>query len=308
MNLDLQDYLNLMPIDRFQAFMGSLSKTNRTPSYYVDWNKITNNIKEYELNLHTLNYLVGKENIYERALDLFTKQPELIKTIPLLLASRENRLDVLEVDSNTNMSFYSLDFKAVDTSNIVSYVDFCSESGLLDFLQNHINKNLVDYAFGVEAGLDSNARKNRSGKVMEAILNKYVSSACEHLQLEFKSQATPTYILQEWGVEVPKHEAERSFDEAIFDPKTKKLWLIETNYYGGGGSKLKAVAGEFSDLNRLIKYESKNIDFIWVTDGQGWNTSKNSLQEAFAQINYIFNLNMLKNGFLFNLLQEYRND
>src|SRR5690625_8042320 len=102
------------------------------------------------------------------------------------MASREIRLDVLEVDSNTIMSFYSLDFKAVDTSNIVSYVDFCSESGLLDFLQNHINKNLVDYAFGVEAGLDSNARKNRSGKVMEAILNKYVSSACEHFQLEFK--------------------------------------------------------------------------------------------------------------------------
>lgn len=302
MNLDLQGYMNLDPMQRFQIFMGSLSKTNRTPSYYVDWHKIINNIKEHELNLHTLNYLIGKENIYEQALQLFAKQPELIKTIPLLLACRETKLDVLEV--NTNMSFYSLDFKAIDTSNIELYVDFCLESGLLDFLESRINKNLVDYAFGVEVGLDSNARKNRSGKVMEAILNRYVNSACARLQLEFRSQATPTYILQEWGVKVPKHEAERSFDEAIFNPKTKKLWLIETNYYGGGGSKLKAVAGEFSDLNRLIKDESENIEFIWITDGQGWNTSKNPLQEAFTQINHIFNLAMLKNDFLFNLLQE----
>lgn len=303
MTLYFQNYISLDAKQRFDVFIGNLSKTNRTPSYYVDWEKVLNNVKKYELSLHTLNYLVGKEDIYTEALSLFKKQPELVKTIPILLACRETSLDVLKIDNKEDMSFYSLDFNNIDTANIVTYVNFCSESGLLGFLQKGINKNLVDYVFGVEVGLDSNARKNRSGKVMEMILNRYVTAACERLKLEHKSQASPVYIFKEWGVTVPKNEAERSFDEAVFNPTTKKLWLIETNYYGGGGSKLKAVAGEFSDLDKLIKDGSQNIEFVWVTDGQGWNTSKNSLLEAFSQIDYIFNLTMLKNDFLFNLFQ-----
>lgn len=303
MTLYFQDYINLDAKQRFDTFIGELSKTNRTPSYYVDWDKVLNNVKKYELSLHTLNYLVGKEDIYTEALFLFKKQPELVKTIPILLACRETSLDVLKIDNKDDMSFYNLDFNNINTTNIVAYVDFCLESGLLGFLGKGIKKNLVDYVYGVEVGLDSNARKNRSGKVMEAILNRYVTAACERLNLEHKSQASPAYILKEWGVTVPKNEAERNFDEAVFNPITKKLWLIETNYYGGGGSKLKAVAGEFSDLDKLIKDESQNIEFVWVTDGQGWNTSKNPLLEAFYQIDYIFNLGMLKNDFLFNLFQ-----
>ncbi|MDU3712904.1 MAG: DpnII family type II restriction endonuclease, partial [Streptococcus mitis] len=78
---------------------------------------------------------------------------------------------------------------------------------------------------------------------------------------------------------------------------------IETNYYGGSGSKLKAVAGEFTKLNQFIKELKDDIEFIWVTDGQGWKTTHLPLSEAFEHIQNVFNLNMLKNNFMRELLK-----
>ncbi|MGQ7652738.1 DpnII family type II restriction endonuclease, partial [Streptococcus suis] len=129
---------------------------------------------------------------------------------------------------------------------IVDYTNFVEATGLLDFLQKKANRSLVDYVYGVEAGLDSNARKNRSGTTMEGILERTVARVCKEYGLEFKAQATAPFIKDNWGIEVPVDKSERRFDVAVFSKDKHKLWLIETNYYGGGGSKLKAVAGEFT--------------------------------------------------------------
>ena len=98
---------------------------------------------------------------------LFTKQPDLLKAIPSLIASRDTILDILSIDDSDEMSFEQLNFSKIDKDRIVDYVDFAEQSGLLNFLQNKANRSLVDYVYGVEAGLDSNARKNRSGTIME---------------------------------------------------------------------------------------------------------------------------------------------
>lgn len=299
----LSEYQALNDENRFQCFIDTLSKTNRTADYYVNWDKVEQNISTHELSLNTLNYLIGKDNIYQEATKLFTEQPNLIKTIPLLIACRDTKLDILMLEDIHKMDFYSLDFNSVDTENIDAYVKFCDESGLLNFIQSSVTRTLVDYVLGVEVGLDSNARKNRSGTVMENLLNRYISTISKALGLEYKSQATATYIQKTWGIEVPVDKAARHFDEAVFNPKTNELWIFETNYYGGGGSKLKAVAGEFSSLDTLIKSSSEKIKFVWVTDGQGWLTAKAPMLEAFGQIDYIFNLSMLQQGFLTSLFQ-----
>ena len=202
------------------------------------------------------------------------------------------------------MSYKKLNFKNIDEDNTDLYVDFCENIGLLDFIKNHTNKSLVDYVYGVEAGLDSNGRKNRSGTNMETIVEDYVSSIAQEHNLEYLPQAKASQILSKWGKDVPTDKANRSFDLAIYNKSNDKLFLLETNYYNGGGSKLKSVCGEFMNLNRLIG-EDKNISFIWVTDGQGWKTALNPIAEAMAEINNILNLHIIfSDGLLKEILSN----
>lgn len=297
------DYINKNAIERLAYFMETLSITNRTPYYYINWEKVTRETRKYELELNTLNYLIGKNNIYKETLELFKKQPFLIRALPSLIAFRDKTLDVLNIDKEDNMNFYKLDFVNIDTKNLGSYVDFAEDSGLLNFLERDANKSLVDYVYGIEAGLDSNARKNRGGTTMEEILNRNIIKASRKFKIEHQSQATAEFIRSNWGVDIQVDKAARRFDEAVYCREKNSLWLIETNYYGGGGSKLKATAGEYIMLNALISEPNKNINFVWVTDGQGWHSAKAPLLEAFGHIKYVFNLKMLKDGYLEELFK-----
>ena len=301
--MNLQAYINLSADERLKIFLSTLSVTNRTPDYYVNWSKVERETKKYELELNTLNYLIGKDDIYNEALELFNKQPNLLKAIPSLIASRDKTLDILSIDADDNMSFDNLDFAIIDEDRIVDYTNFVDATGLLGFLQKKANRSLVDYVYGVEAGLDSNARKNRSGTTMEGILERTVARICKEYGLEFKAQATAPFIKDNWGIEVPVDKSERRFDVAVFSKDKHKLWLIETNYYGGGGSKLKAVAGEFTELSQFVTKTTDDINFVWVTDGQGWKTAHIPLEEAFGHIIHVFNLDMLKQGYLYDLFR-----
>ncbi|WP_449453863.1 type II restriction endonuclease [Streptococcus suis] len=301
--MNLQAYINLSSEERLKIFLSTLSVTNRTPDYYVNWSKVERETKKYELELNTLNYLIGKDDIYNEALELFNKQPSLLKAIPSLIASRDKTLDILSIDADDNMSFDNLDFAIIDEDRIVDYTNFVDATGLLDFLQKKANRSLVDYVYGVEAGLDSNARKNRSGTTMEGILERTVARVCKEYGLEFKAQATAPFIKDNWGIEVPVDKSERRFDVAVFSKDKHKLRLIETNYYGGGGSKLKAVAGEFTELSQFVTKTTDDVNFVWVTDGQGWKTAHLPLEEAFGHITHVFNLDMLKQGYLYDLFR-----
>lgn len=302
--MKLQIYIYLSNEDRLKQFLNTLSVTNRTPEYYVNWKKVDRETKKYELDLNTLNYLIGKDDIYSEALRLFTKQPNLLKAIPSLIASRDKVLDILTIDNDDNMSFEQLNFKTIDASRIDDYMKFIEKSGLLKFLQRHANRSLVDYVYGVETGLDSNARKNRSGKTMEGILERYVSRISKEQKLEWQAQATAKFIKNEWGIEVPVDKSERRFDVAVYSKEKHKVWLLETNYYGGGGSKLKSVAGEFTELSQFVVTSDDDVEFVWVTDGQGWLTAHLPLAEAFSHITNVFNLEMLREGFLAELFLQ----
>ena len=302
--MKLQKYIYLSNEDRLKQFLNTLSVTNRTPEYYVNWKKVDRETKKYELYLNTLNYLIGKDDIYSEALRLFTKQPNLLKAIPSLIASRDKVLDILTIDNDDNMSFEQLNFKTIDASRIDDYMKFIEKSGLLKFLQRHANRSLVDYVYGVETGLDSNARKNRSGKTMEGILERYVSRISKEQKLEWQAQATAKFIKNEWGIEVPVDKSERRFDVAVYSKEKHKVWLLETNYYGGGGSKLKSVAGEFTELSQFVVTSDDDVEFVWVTDGQGWLTAHLPLAEAFSHITNVFNLEMLREGFLAELFLQ----
>ena len=233
---------------------------------------------------------------------IFADSNSEFKTVAKLIASKNTKCDILIIDENDKMSFDSLDFSEIDINRIKDYVDFIEQSGLLEFLEKKANRSLVDYVYGVEAGLDSNARKNRSGTTMEGIIERHVSKIAQEQNLEWKAQATAQFIKEKWGVTVPVDKSERRFDVAVYSKEKHKVWLIETNYYGGGGSKLKAVAGEFTELSQFVVTSDDDVEFVWVTDGQGWKTAHLPLAEAFSHIRNIFNLEMLREGFLSELL------
>src|SRR5699024_11695873 len=66
----------------------------------------------------------------------------------------------------------------------------------------------------------------------------------------------------------------RQFDGSLFNPKRKKLYLFEVNNFNGGGSKSKASATEFKDLQD--RFSRTNHEFIYVTDGDRKSTRLNS--------------------------------
>lgn len=155
---------------------------------------------------------------------------------------------------------------------------------------------------GVEVGLDSNARKNRSGVSMEKITELIIKDICTKNAYRYIAQATSSKIRAQLGIEIVVDKSERSFDYAV--DTGRKLYLIETNYYGGGGSKLKAVAGEFTTLFNFTKIATPQHGFIWITDGKGWETTVKPLKEAFEKIDYILNLDMIENGIFEDILAK----
>lgn len=308
--MNYKDYMHADIDDKFNYFMSTLTLTNHTPSYWVNWqNVIKNTPEEMKIALHTMDYLIGTKDIKQKAEILFTQQIYLVKLIPILLASRNKIIDVLHIN-NDNGKFYTetIDFSHPQKEKIPLYISFMDETGLLDFLQNYLKKSLVDYVFGVDTGLDSNGRKNRSGTQNEDILEMNLRHLVANTSLVYKTQATAKYIWENWHIRVPedKHKTSkggRRYDGAVYNPKTNVVTVIETNFFSGGGSKLKAVAGEFSNLYQIL-LTSQQVKFVWISDGHGWESAKNPLHEAFGIIPNIFNLYMVQQGFLKNIVQE----
>ena len=291
----------------FDDIINTLSETIKTYDFFVDWEKIENNVNKVEKRLNILNYLIGKENFKEEFISLLKEYPEVITTFPILIAVRTHSLTVL---NNKTMDLETLEFrerKKLSNEDIEKYYKFFKETGLENLLEDRKIKNLVDYVFGVEVGMDTNARKNRIGKLMENIVKKYIEDdlCSKYDNIEYIFQATKDKILNKWNINLILDKTDRNFDFAIFNKNKGMLYLIEVNFYSGGGSKLKATAGEYQTLNEFITDRNdKNIKFIWITDGKGWETAKNPLKESFNKGVIILNLEMVKNGLLEKIITE----
>ncbi|MCB9811040.1 MAG: type II restriction endonuclease [Candidatus Nomurabacteria bacterium] len=277
----------------FTELVDGFKSSIKTWDYFVNWDKVTTNATDLEISLNKLNYLLGKENLTEEFAKLYESNPDIVKALPVLLAVRENKLEIFDKVTKDSEFF---DFSNGE-DGAEKYFEFIEKSGLARLFQKDGIKNLVDYVMGVEVGLDSNGRKNRGGTLMEEIVESYVKDFSEKRGFEYIAQARATDIKAKWSYEINVDKSERSFDFAVYNPQTKKLKLFETNFYNGGGSKLKAVCGEFRSLyDELTK---QDIDFVWVTDGLGWETTKRPLEETFEHNKgQVFNLKMLEDDVL----------
>jgi type II restriction enzyme len=266
--------------------------------YFVNWEKVIVNVQLFEKELNILNYLIGKNNLEKEAFDLLKKYPESIKAIPTLLAVRESVVDIL-IDSK-NFKYKYIDFfqQSYTGEEIKGVVEFLIKTGIGKLIEERQIKNLVDYATGVEVGLDSNGRKNRGGTLMEGLVEEFVSDTCQNLGIQYLAQATSKKIKDHWNIKVIVDKSSRQLDFAINN--NGKLFFIECNFYGGGGSKLKSTATEYIEMNRY--WNKQGIEFIWITDGAGWKSTLKPLREYFDKADYLLNLEMLKENTLHTIL------
>lgn len=276
----------------FNHLVSTLKSSIKTWDYFVNWNKVFTNSANFEIALNKLNYLLGKDDLQGEFYRLYESNPDIAKALPVLLAVRENNL---EIYNKTSKELESYDFSG-EGGDVNKYFAFLDKSGLVRLFQRDGIKNLVDYVIGVEVGLDSNGRKNRGGTLMEEIVGLFLEDFCKQNNLKYIPQASPSKIKLKWNFDIVVDKSERNFDFAVYNPQSNKIKLFETNFYNGGGSKLKAVCGEFRSLYDELKRQ--NIEFIWITDGLGWHTAKRPLEETYNHNNYVFNLSMLEDGAL----------
>lgn len=271
--------------------------------YFVKWDKVHNNIKPYEVELNILNVLIGKENIEEELTNLILQYPKVVNVIPLLLAIRfknkaEQKINILTDLKTFEYDHFDLSIKVpnkLEAENIASFFVGC---GLGDLVKDKKVKNLVDYATGVEVGLDSNGRKNRGGHQMEDAVEVYIKEVCNELNLSYLKEANAKAIKNTWNIDITLDKSSRRLDYVI--NKNGKLYFFEVNFYNGGGSKLKSTATEYVNMSQY--WNNQNIDFIWITDGAGWLSAALPLREYFDKAEYLLNLEMLKNGVLKKIL------
>ena len=192
--MTLEDYLKQTAEQKFNQFMAGRVETNRTPAYWVDWRKVRKHVGRYRSKLTKLDCLVGNNNIVAKAKELFEKEPELLSVIPLLLGTRNMQIFVL-VNDPKNYQTYTLDFANPDLKQLDKYLNFIQQAGLFDMMANTIKEPLVNFAYGIEVGLDTNARKNRSGFQNETIL-------ADNLALIKKEHPTWQVATQVSGAEI----------------------------------------------------------------------------------------------------------
>lgn len=278
----------------FSTFRESIANYH----YYVDFDTAYKNLNKFKIELNILNSLVGSKNIEDDFKMLVSKYPEVLKAIPILLAKRES-----EIYCQDDNGKFKYNFKKQNYS-IEQYSYFMMETGLFELLSNRIVKDLIDYVLGVEVGLDTNARKNRGGHLMENLVEKFI--------IEAGFVKGKTYF-KELKIKPLEKLTGLSLDSLSNSGKTVKrfdfviiqngiTYAIETNFYNSSGSKLNETARSYKTL-ALESKDIPNFKFVWITDGLGWVDARHNLEETFDVLDTIYNIKELEDG----ILESFKN-
>ena len=263
--------------------------------YYVNFDKVVENVEKLKIELNILNSLIGSKDIENEFEKVITKYPETLKCIPLLLAVRSNEIYAQDEDGAFTYKFSEINY------SLEQYKVFMRKTGLFDLIANHLVNNLVDYALGVETGLDSNGRKNRGGHQMENLVESYIRKAGFIKDETYFKEMYLADIESKWGIDLSalsnQGKARKRFDFVV---KTgAMIYAIETNFYGGtgGGSKLNETARSY----KMLAQEADTVDgftFVWITDGTAWRSARGNLRETFDVLDTIYSIDDMEHGIM----------
>lgn len=283
----------------FNTWLSGFRDSIADYGYYIDFEKVHRNVDEIKVELNILNSLIGSKNIKEDFKILIKKYPEVLKCIPLLLAVRANEIYCQDENGGYLYQFDFGKYPPNSRAHYERYSYFMEHTGLFDLLENHIINNLVDYATGVETGLDSNGRKNRGGHLMENLVESFIKKAGFVRGKSYFKEMYIHQITDKWGIDLSaisnQGKMEKRFDFVVKTPT--EIYGIETNFYSSGGSKLNETARSYKTL--ALETDTINgFTFVWFTDGKGWTSARNNLEETFDIMEHIYNIKDLEGGII----------
>ena len=277
----------------FNNWLSNFRESIANYTYYVDFDVVYKNFEDIRVELNILNSLVGSRNIENDFETLIQRYPEVLKCIPILIAKRE--MDIYCMDTN---GAFNYNFKKANYS-IEQYKYFMRETGLFELISGRLVNNLVDYVIGVEAGLNSNGRKNRGGHLMEDLVESFIQKAGFVKGVNYFKEMYLSDLENKTGLDLSAlsndGKTAKRFDYVIISEKC--VYACECNFYSSGGSKLNETARSY----KTLALESKEIDgfkFVWFTDGLGWISARNNLRETFDVLDDIYNIKELEDGVL----------
>lgn len=280
----------------FNSWFKSMKDNIATWDYYTDFKKIYKNVNEIKIELNILNSLIGSKNIEQEFVNIIESYPNVIKVIPILLAKREKEIKINDTNKEYIFNFNKLNYE------INEYVRFMRLTGLFDLLENHIINNLVDYVSGIEVGMDTNSRKNRTGDIMENLVEAFIVKAGFVKNKTYFKEMTKSEVERRFNLDLSnisnQGKTEKRFDFVLV--KNNHIYACECNFYGSNGSKLNETARSYKTL-ALESKDIPNFSFVWFTDGKGWNGAKHNLEETFDVLDTIYNLKDLEEGAIENL-------
>ena len=282
----------------FTMWLSSFRDSIADYGYYIDFEKVHRNVGNIKVELNILNSLIGSKDIESDFDDLIRRYPEVLKCIPLLLAVRANEI-YCQDENGGHLFQFDFNEHILNPTQYEKYKYFMRETGLFDLLEKHIVNNLVDYATGVETGLDSNGRKNRGGHLMEDLIESFIQKAGFVKGVNYFKEMYIHQITEKWNIDLSaisnQGKMEKRFDFVV--KTANMIYGIETNFYGSGGSKLNETARSY----KTLAWETEEIDgftFVWFTDGKGWMSAKNNLEETFDVMKHIYNIKDLEDGII----------
>jgi type II restriction enzyme len=281
----------------FNTWLSNFCDSISDYRYYVDFNKVYQNVDSIKIELNILNSLIYSKNVEQDFKNILERYPEVLKCIPILIAVRLNEIHILDNSIN-----YTYNFKEKNHS-IEEYANFMRKIGLFELLENHLINNLVDYVTGIEVGLDSNGRKNRGGHLMEDLVESYIIKAGFQRNTNYFKEMYIHEITKKWNIDLSaisnKGKTEKRFDFVI--KTSNMIYGIETNFYSSGGSKLNETARSYKQIAQEVN-TINGFTFLWFTDGVGWKTAKNNLEETFDIMEHIYCINDLKHDILTKII------
>lgn len=173
--------------EKFSVFFDNITEIKIGLDYYTDFNKVINNIKTISLRLTQLNYLIGQKDMRKAVEELWEENPKVFSVMGILVAVRKKQNKKAWGRDGSKRLVYNY-FDCVD-----HIMEFIEDSGLLTVLQDKHIKNLVDYVFGVETGLDTHGRKNRIGEIMASKIAQQFDEANISYEREVQSKKNSSY-------------------------------------------------------------------------------------------------------------------
>lgn len=279
----------------FEEWLSTFTDNINDWTYYVNFDTARSNTVPLVRELALLNTLKLSENIESDFVSLVEDYPKVLKAIPLLLAVRGNKISITDEDRRFDFNFSRMNYDMED------YLEFMDKTGLFNFIKHSVSESLVDVGMGINVGLDSNARKNRGGHLMENLVEFYLR---EYGFVKDETYFKEMYlhdIEREWGYDLSSVSDDgtstKRFDFVVKPHGSNEIYLCECNCYSSGGSKLNETARSFKQLALEVE-QAENATFVWFTDGAGWEKAKRNLKETFNIMDHVYNINDIKNGIM----------